>query len=311
MVSNEEALGVAKQLMRTCYMMYAKHATGNVNTHTLTHTHAQDKRTHAATGLAPEIVKFQRGRDFEAAPRARHSLLRPETVESLFLLWRVTHDSVYRDWGYVERVQYNRHPPRKTSERSHSLAQVGNLLVYRGSGQGALRGLQQCQGCCRPSHCRDSHPGLERSHGVLLHLGDVKVPGEEAFHNTYLSTPPSSLTQLCMSGTLRATSTFCSRTMSCCHWMCGCSTRKPTPCASSTSGPAVALQAMTDNVHDFQTLLSPHHLPIVIIVTPATIVIAPVFCRVQLFYGKLLWCLLWSLGSRCGCRRWRLCSPQS
>lgn len=117
MVSNEEALGVAKQLMRTCYMMYAKHATGSVDNHTHVCT---SKRTHAAAGLAPEIVKFQRGRDFEAAPRARHSLLRPETVESLFLLWRVTHDSVYRDWGYVKRVQYNWHPPHKASERSHS-----------------------------------------------------------------------------------------------------------------------------------------------------------------------------------------------
>ncbi len=26
-------------------------------------------------------------------------LLRPETVESYFVLWRLTHDQKYRDWG--------------------------------------------------------------------------------------------------------------------------------------------------------------------------------------------------------------------
>lgn len=29
-----------------------------------------------------------------------HNLLRPETVESLFILWRVTGDPRYREWGW-------------------------------------------------------------------------------------------------------------------------------------------------------------------------------------------------------------------
>ena len=29
-----------------------------------------------------------------------HNLLRPETVESLFVLWRVTGDARYREWGW-------------------------------------------------------------------------------------------------------------------------------------------------------------------------------------------------------------------
>ena len=29
-----------------------------------------------------------------------HNLLRPETVESLFVMWRVTGDSLYRAWGW-------------------------------------------------------------------------------------------------------------------------------------------------------------------------------------------------------------------
>ena len=27
-------------------------------------------------------------------------LLRPETVESIFVMWRLTHDQMYRDWGW-------------------------------------------------------------------------------------------------------------------------------------------------------------------------------------------------------------------
>ncbi len=33
-------------------------------------------------------------------PLDRHNLLRPETVESLFYLYRFTKDEKYRDWGW-------------------------------------------------------------------------------------------------------------------------------------------------------------------------------------------------------------------
>ena len=86
---------LAKQLMRTCYEFYARQP----------------------TGLAPEIVQFRMdgsaaaaaataGVSSDAPPaftidgRATHSLLRPETVESLFVMWRVTGDPLYREWGW-------------------------------------------------------------------------------------------------------------------------------------------------------------------------------------------------------------------
>ena len=34
-------------------------------------------------------------------PQDSHNLLRPETMESLFVLWRVTRDSQYRRWGWA------------------------------------------------------------------------------------------------------------------------------------------------------------------------------------------------------------------
>ena len=34
----------------------------------------------------------------------RYYILRPETIESYFVMWRLTHDQKYRDWGW-EAVQ--------------------------------------------------------------------------------------------------------------------------------------------------------------------------------------------------------------
>ena len=55
------------------------------------------------TGLAAEIVVFheQGAIDFSSSAEDSHSLLRPETVESLFVLWRLTHDPKYRERGWA------------------------------------------------------------------------------------------------------------------------------------------------------------------------------------------------------------------
>uniref|UniRef100_A0A673I6D8 alpha-1,2-Mannosidase n=1 Tax=Sinocyclocheilus rhinocerous TaxID=307959 RepID=A0A673I6D8_9TELE len=64
---------LALQLMETCHQMYAQ----------------------METGLSPEIC-----RNCVQTPADRHNLLRPETVESLFYMYRFTKDSKYRDWGW-------------------------------------------------------------------------------------------------------------------------------------------------------------------------------------------------------------------
>ncbi|KAG5356139.1 Mannosyl-oligosaccharide 1,2-alpha-mannosidase [Yarrowia sp. B02] len=73
-------LGV--ELTRTCYEMY--HQT--------------------VTGLSPEIVFFNDhntlSKDFSVKPQDAHNLQRPETVESLFYLWRITRNPIYREWGW-------------------------------------------------------------------------------------------------------------------------------------------------------------------------------------------------------------------
>lgn len=75
-------LDLAKHLMRTCYESY--------------------KTT--KTGLAPEVMAFSRKYNnvvVELSPKinGKHSFHRPETVESLHLLYEVTGDPIYKLWA--------------------------------------------------------------------------------------------------------------------------------------------------------------------------------------------------------------------
>ena len=89
----EDDLRMARDLTRTCYEMY------NVT----------------ATKLAPEIAYFNMEEDADKnidheiedptkdiviKPNDAHNLQRPETVESLFIMWRLTGDEMYREWGW-------------------------------------------------------------------------------------------------------------------------------------------------------------------------------------------------------------------
>ncbi|XP_030062917.1 endoplasmic reticulum mannosyl-oligosaccharide 1,2-alpha-mannosidase [Microcaecilia unicolor] len=87
-----EHMDLAKALMETCYQMY----------------------TQIETGLSPEIVHFnlhgpKDSKDVEVKPADRHNLLRPETVESLFYLYRFTGDTKYQDWGWEILQNFNKY----------------------------------------------------------------------------------------------------------------------------------------------------------------------------------------------------------
>ncbi|CAK8675021.1 unnamed protein product [Clavelina lepadiformis] len=77
-----EHMQLAQDLCQTCYQMYAN----------------------TPTGLSPEITYFNVNNgikgDLIVKPLDRHNLLRPETVESLFYMWRITKDAKYREWGW-------------------------------------------------------------------------------------------------------------------------------------------------------------------------------------------------------------------
>ena len=87
----DDQMQLARDMMKTCWAMYAV----------------------TETGLAPEIAWFNTGPgrrssnslkawkdDIIIKPQDAHNLQRPETVESLFVLWRITGDTIYREWAW-------------------------------------------------------------------------------------------------------------------------------------------------------------------------------------------------------------------
>jgi len=85
----EEArhLQVAKDLGHSCYMMYAE----------------------TATKLGPENARFDGPGRYGIGPKISSYHLRPETIESIFYLWRVTQDTQYRDWGWQIFLALEKH----------------------------------------------------------------------------------------------------------------------------------------------------------------------------------------------------------
>jgi endoplasmic reticulum Man9GlcNAc2 1,2-alpha-mannosidase len=80
--TQENDMRLAMEITKSCYETYAQ----------------------TASGLGPEIVIFNTdessSHDFYIKPADAHNLQRPETVESLFILWKITGNSIYRQWGW-------------------------------------------------------------------------------------------------------------------------------------------------------------------------------------------------------------------
>lgn len=78
----ESDFKLGEELTHTCYKMYSE----------------------VETGLSPEIVVFNTDekstKDFYIKSLDRHNLQRPETVESIYYLYKLTGDEKYRKWGY-------------------------------------------------------------------------------------------------------------------------------------------------------------------------------------------------------------------
>ena len=52
------------------------------------------------TGISPEYIQFYEDKDFDVGRGAPHYLLRPEAMESMFILYHLTGDPIYREWGW-------------------------------------------------------------------------------------------------------------------------------------------------------------------------------------------------------------------
>ncbi|OVA04801.1 Glycoside hydrolase [Macleaya cordata] len=90
-----ENLKLAEDLAKTCFEMYSVTSTGLAPEIAYFHVEGFSDGGHDGGNKSSEYVN-----DIIIKPADRHNLLRPETVESLFVLYRITEDPKYRDWGW-------------------------------------------------------------------------------------------------------------------------------------------------------------------------------------------------------------------
>ncbi|KAF6167469.1 hypothetical protein GIB67_031670 [Kingdonia uniflora] len=94
-IDDLENLKLAEDLAKTCFEMYSVTSTGLAPEIAYFHTEGYNEGGLDGGNKSSEYVN-----DIIIKHADRHNLLRPETVESLFLLYRITEDAKYREWGW-------------------------------------------------------------------------------------------------------------------------------------------------------------------------------------------------------------------
>lgn len=110
---DDENMEVAKELMKTCWGMYATTETRlapeisyfNIHDPPLMYEDFSTKselapKSPPVANLASRDPTAGWRNDYVIKPMDTHNLQRPETVESLFYMWRITGDEIYRQWGW-------------------------------------------------------------------------------------------------------------------------------------------------------------------------------------------------------------------
>ena len=98
----EEELELAIELTKTCWGMYKVTATGLAPEITFFETGDNPQTPQTGKLTSAEISSSSESwkEDFTVKPQDSHNLQRPETVETLFYMWRITGDDKYREWGW-------------------------------------------------------------------------------------------------------------------------------------------------------------------------------------------------------------------
>lgn len=100
---NDDDMRLARELMQTCWGMYKWMATGLAAE--ITYFNIADPPLPASSPHHPPLSfdadpEAPWRKDFTVHGMDSHNLQRPETVESLFYMWRITGEKKYREWGW-------------------------------------------------------------------------------------------------------------------------------------------------------------------------------------------------------------------
>lgn len=99
----DEEMKLARELTHTCWGMYKVMATGlapeiahfNVDSPPL-----PEDAPHQAPSNFDDPENQEWKKDFIIKSNDNHNLQRPETIETLFYMWRITGEDMYREWGW-------------------------------------------------------------------------------------------------------------------------------------------------------------------------------------------------------------------
>jgi hypothetical protein len=100
----EEDMELARELTKTCIGMYRVNPTGLAPEIAHFNLHDPPKMMKDATLSSKGNLELAEDAswkgDYIIKSADSHNLQRPETVESLFYMWRITGDEIYREWGW-------------------------------------------------------------------------------------------------------------------------------------------------------------------------------------------------------------------
>ncbi|EMD62067.1 glycoside hydrolase family 47 protein [Bipolaris sorokiniana ND90Pr] len=111
----EEDITLARELTKTCMGMYKVTATGLAPeiAHFVLDDPPKMYRTEILASKSDLDTSVADGdgwkSDFDIKPADTHNLQRPETVESLLYMWRITGDEMYREWGWEMFESFVKH----------------------------------------------------------------------------------------------------------------------------------------------------------------------------------------------------------
>lgn len=99
----EAEMRLARELTKTCWGMYKVMATGLAPEISYFTVHDPPKMEANGVLKSAEMRNAENAdwkKDYIIKPMDSHNLQRPETVESLFYMWRISGDPIYREWGW-------------------------------------------------------------------------------------------------------------------------------------------------------------------------------------------------------------------
>jgi mannosyl-oligosaccharide alpha-1,2-mannosidase len=136
----DEEILLARELMKTCWATYLATATGLAPEITYFKVDSEPKMmadmypdstlVRGGTGsenykpkdLEPISSPLEGGEwkaDFDIHSQDVHNLQRPETVESLFYMYRITGDEIYREWGWEMFKAFVKHTAVVETDEGH------------------------------------------------------------------------------------------------------------------------------------------------------------------------------------------------